>query len=72
MELAIESLVVKVGGMRCQGCVKSVSNILTALPGVVQAEVSLERGEAAISIDPNRLTRADLIAAIDGGGFEAG
>ena len=35
----METTVLKVGGMSCGGCVKSVTNVLTALPGVAKAEV---------------------------------
>jgi copper chaperone len=63
--------VVKVGGMSCQGCVKSVTSILTAVPGVTKAEVSLERGEATVEFESGRVTRADLLRAIDDGGFSA-
>jgi len=35
--------------MSCGGCVKSVTNVLTALPGVAKAEVSLESKSAASS-----------------------
>ena len=67
----MESTLIKVGGMSCQGCVKSVTNILMALPGVARAEVSLERGEAAVDFDPARVSLEALRQAIDGGGFEA-
>ena len=68
----MESIVVKVGGMSCQGCVKSVTNVLTALPGVTRAEVSLERGEARVEFEPGRVGEADFKRAIDDAGFEAG
>ncbi len=68
----MESIVVKVGGMSCQGCVKSVTNVLTALPGVSRAEVSLERGEARIDFEPGKVGVEDFKRAIDDAGFEAG
>lgn len=37
----MESSIIKVGGMSCQGCVRNITGVLTALPGVVAAEVSL-------------------------------
>jgi copper chaperone len=66
----MESTIVKVGGMSCQGCVKSVTKVLTELPGVGKAEVSLERGEAAVEYDAGRVTRDMLKQAIDDAGFE--
>jgi len=67
----MESTIIKVGGMSCGGCVKSVTGILTALPGVAQAEVSLEKGEARIDFDAGQVTRAVLVEAIADAGFEA-
>ncbi len=57
--------------MSCQGCVKSVTNILVALPGVKKAEVSLERGEAAVDFESAEVSREQLVQAVDDGGFSA-
>jgi copper chaperone len=70
-ENAVES-VVKVQGMTCQGCVKSVTRVLAALPGVEAVEVSLERGEAALRHDPAKVGADDFRTAISDAGFEAG
>jgi len=63
--------VLKVGGMSCQGCVRSVTGVLSALPGVAKADVSLERGEATIEFEPERVSREELVAAVDAAGFTA-
>lgn len=67
----METMTIKVGGMTCGGCVASITRVLSALDGVAQAEVSLERGEAVVSVDPAKASRAQLIAAIEEAGFEA-
>ena len=67
----MESTTVKVGGMSCQGCVKSITKVLLELPGVGKAEVSLERGEAVVAYDASKVTRDAIKQAIDGAGFEA-
>ena len=67
----METVIIKVAGMSCGGCVKSVTDVLKALPGVEAAEVVLEPGQATVTFDPGRLARADLAAAIDDAGFEA-
>jgi copper chaperone len=67
----MENVVIKVGGMSCQGCVKSVTGALTALPGVVAAEVSLEQGEARVTFDPAAVSAAQLRQAVDDAGFDA-
>ncbi|MFA7291234.1 MAG: heavy metal-associated domain-containing protein [Rhodocyclaceae bacterium] len=69
--MATEQTVIKVGGMSCQGCVKNVSGVLQALPGVGEVLVSLERGEARISHDPEITGVAALRAAIEDAGFDA-
>jgi len=67
----MESTLLKVGGMSCQGCVKSVTKVLSELPGVVKAEVSLERGEASVDYDAGKVTRDAMKRVIDDAGFEA-
>jgi copper chaperone len=62
---------VKVEGMTCQGCVRSVTNVLTGLAGVKSAAVSLERGEADVSFDPSQASLAAIKAAIRDAGYEA-
>jgi copper chaperone len=67
----MEKTVLKVSGMTCGGCVKSVTNVLKALPGVRSAEVSLERGEAEVRFDPALASVAQLKGAIEDAGYEA-
>ncbi|MGE5466361.1 MAG: heavy-metal-associated domain-containing protein [Ignavibacteria bacterium] len=67
----METTVLKVSGMSCGGCVKSVTNVLQELPGVSRAEVSLEKGEAAVEFEPGKVTREAMAQAIADAGFEA-
>lgn len=67
----MEDVVIKVGGMSCQGCVKNITGVLSALDGVQTAEVSLERGEAKVVFDPSQLDIAELRSAIEDAGFDA-
>ena len=67
----MESIVIKVGGMSCGGCVKNVTGVLTALPGVAKADVSLEAGEARVDFDPGKVDAAKLRAAVEEAGFDA-
>jgi copper chaperone len=39
----METVELKVEGMDCQGCVKSVTRMLTGVPGVEKVDVSLHR-----------------------------
>lgn len=66
----METAIVKVGGMTCGGCVRSVASVLKALPGVASAEISLEKGEAKVSFDPALASVAQLKGAIENAGYE--
>jgi copper chaperone len=65
----MESITLKVQGMTCQGCVRSVKKVLEGVPGVNDAEVSLERGEARVSFDPARAGPAQLRDAVEQAGY---
>lgn len=67
----MENTVIKIGGMSCQGCVKNISGVLGALPGVASAEVSLDAAEAQVAFDPQVIARAALLEAIEDAGFDA-
>lgn len=67
----MEASVIKIGGMSCQGCVRNITGVLTALPGVVAAEVSLEGAEARVLFDPQLVSRSVLVGAIEDAGFDA-
>jgi copper chaperone len=67
----METTTLTVAGMSCGGCVKSVTNVLTALPGVSRAEVTLQPGEAKVEFDPAQVGRDAMKKAIDDAGFEA-
>jgi len=58
-----------VTGMTCGGCVASVQRVLTALPGVQSAEVTLTPGQANVTYDPARVDRAALVQAVVDAGF---
>jgi copper chaperone len=58
-----------VTGMTCGGCVNSVQNVLTALPGVHSVSVTLEPGQAHVVYDPDRIAPATLMQAVIDAGF---
>jgi copper chaperone len=67
----MENVVIKVGGMSCQGCVKNVTGALSATPGVTSVEVSLEQGEARVSYDPAKVSANALRTVIEDAGFDS-
>lgn len=66
----MEHLVIGVAGMHCQGCVKNITGVLQALPGVGTVAVSLEKAQAAIDFDPARVQPVQFNEAIEAAGFD--
>ncbi|MHB1053758.1 MAG: heavy-metal-associated domain-containing protein [Thiobacillus sp.] len=62
-------ITLSVTGMTCGGCVSSVQKVLTALPGVQNAEVTLSPGLARVTFDPSVIARAALEQAVIDAGF---
>ncbi|MFN2643964.1 MAG: heavy-metal-associated domain-containing protein [Burkholderiales bacterium] len=61
----------KVEGMDCQGCVKSVTRMLSGVAGVESVDVSLEPGRARVTYDPAKCGPAELKRAIERAGYKA-
>lgn len=65
----------RVSGMTCGGCVSSVKKALEAVPGVDEAEVTLEPGSATVRASAQShgepLSAESLIAAVTRAGYEA-
>ncbi len=66
----METIVLRVGGMTCGGCVNSVRKVLAAIDGVNKVDVSLERAQATVVYDASRSTPADFKSAVIDAGFE--
>jgi len=71
MERTMATVTLQVSGMTCQGCVRSVTRVLQSVPGVSQAEVALENGQATVSFDPAEVSIDMLKAAIEEAGYQA-
>ncbi|HZP86397.1 MAG TPA: heavy metal-associated domain-containing protein [Burkholderiales bacterium] len=67
----MEQLTLKVSGMTCGGCVRSVKNVLEAQRGVQSAEVSLDNGEARVRYDPSLASVQQLQCAVEDAGYQA-
>lgn len=59
--------VIKIDGMGCQHCVKSVTNTLENISGVEVLEVKI--GEATVNI-PNDFDMSIIVEALDDAGYE--
>jgi copper chaperone CopZ len=65
------SIELKVDGMTCQGCVRSVTKKLSGMTGVSSAAVDLAAGKATVQYDASSAKVEDLIAAVEQIGFHA-
>jgi mercuric transport protein len=62
---------IRVEGMKCSKCTGSVEKALKATPGVEKVEVNLERKEAVVEYDDQKVTEAKLREVINATGFRA-
>jgi copper chaperone len=60
-----------VEGMKCQGCVRSVTGAVSQVPGVTRVDVSLEKKAVTVEFDGAAVKPAMIVAAIEGAGFDA-
>lgn len=67
----METIDLKIEGMTCGGCVKSVTRVLTGLAGVASADVSLEEGRARVTFDPGKAGIDALKQVIERAGYKA-
>jgi copper chaperone len=61
----------KVHGMTCDHCVRSVRQALESQEGVARADVDLQAGRANVDFDESRVTPRELANAVAEEGYEA-
>jgi copper chaperone CopZ len=61
---------IRVEGMTCSKCTGSVEKALKATAGVEKVEMNLERKEAVVEYDEEKVTEAKLREVINGTGFK--
>ncbi len=61
---------IRIKGMSCQHCVRAVEQALSALDGVTEVQVSLEKGMAELICDENRCDVSRIEVAIKEEGYE--
>jgi copper chaperone len=67
----MNEVTIKVEGMSCGGCVRNVTGVLKAMPGVSEAEVSLDGACARVRYDPAQVTPEQMRAAVEAAGFDS-
>lgn len=66
----MKSITIKVNGMMCDHCVKSVTAALGELSGVISAVASLDNGTVTVNCGDDMQTES-LTNAIENAGFDA-
>jgi len=69
-EVVHEQATLKVGGMVCATCVETIEAALSALPGVVTAQVNLATEKAKVTYNSSLTTLEDMRAAIEDAGYQ--
>ena len=66
----LKKATIKIDGMSCQHCVKTVTDVIMGIDGVSQVKVNLKKGEARLKFERDRLDLESLETAIVTAGFE--
>jgi copper chaperone len=65
----MQKIEIRVSGMTCGGCERSVQNALTSRAGVKEAKADRAAGIVAVEFDPAVIQRTALEKAIADAGF---
>ena len=60
----------KIQGMTCNHCVMRVAKALKAVPGVQDAQVDLQKGEASVTFDEAKATQEKMSIAVVEAGYK--
>ncbi|SVC61544.1 uncharacterized protein METZ01_LOCUS314398 [marine metagenome] len=66
----LKKATIKIDGMSCQHCVKTVTDVMMGIDGVSQVKVNLKKGEARLKFERDLLDLELLETAIVTAGFE--
>lgn len=62
---------IKIEGMHCDGCANRVKGLLEKEPGVREADVSYEAGEARVQHNEHTVGTDELRAVVERAGYTA-
>lgn len=63
--MAKNTITIKVSGMTCGHCEKSVKSAISELDGVADVNVSLSSGSAQITFDDSKVSESQIKAAVN-------
>jgi copper ion binding protein len=66
----METETIKVLGMTCGGCVKSIENALAIYDGIHRTSADLDAGTVSVEFDGKRVQRSEIERAISEAGFD--
>lgn len=66
----MKTATLRIDGMHCEGCAKTIEALLGAEPGVQRAAVSFDAREAQVQFDPAVVDEARFAEAIERAGFK--
>ena len=69
--MATSRLELKVEGMSCDACVRSIERKLSRVAGVSSARVNLDTGQATVDFDDSRARADQLIGVVEQIGYHA-
>jgi copper chaperone CopZ len=64
-----KQVTLKISGLHCSGCARSVEKALKNISGVSAASVNLEAARASVEYESDKTSEKDLIQAVKSAGF---
>ncbi|EEB14125.1 Copper-transporting ATPase, putative [Pediculus humanus corporis] len=71
VDMKTMEVAVKIEGMTCMSCVRNIEGTMSSKPGVLKANVNLEKRKGVFLIDKGLLSSSDLVNLIQEMGFDA-
>ena len=66
----MDKATIKVTGMTCGGCVKSIENALDTYAGISRTSADLDAGTVSVEFDGKQIQRSAIERAITDAGFD--
>jgi mercuric ion transport protein len=67
----VQTAQLKIAGMDCAACAGLIEKKLSAVPGVVRADVRYPAGSATVVYDPAKITPSQIVGAVNSTGYKA-
>ncbi len=67
----MQTLTMKIDGMKCDGCADRITSLLEKEPGVRRAAVTFSAGEGQITYNPHAVEEGRILEVVKQAGFGA-